>query len=145
MKKTLALILAAIMLVAAFAGCSSTKEPKTTYGTFRDYINASVPTLNVVVKNDALAVARPLQTVLYKNYINETGDGYVKDCMLAAEKPIQMDEEGKVWRIPIRQDYYWADYGPTAGKNAQMNADTFIYTFKMCIDPDLLNVNASGQ
>ena len=143
MKKALALILAAIMLVAAFAGCSSTKDPKATYGTYRDYINASVPTLNVVVKNDALKVAKPLQTVLYKSFINETGDGYVKDCQLAAEKPIQMDEEGKVWRIPIRQDYYWADYGPTAGKNAQMNADTVMYTFKMCIDPDLLNVNAS--
>ncbi|MBR3865554.1 MAG: hypothetical protein IKM67_02440 [Clostridia bacterium] len=142
MKKYLAFVLATLMLVAAFAGCNANKK-EPTYGTYRDYVNASVTTLNPHVNVDAATVIRPLTTALYRDYLNEAGDGYQAECMLAADFPKQMDEEGKVWQIPIRQDYYWADYGVTAGKNAQMNADTVIYSFKMCIDPDLLNVKAS--
>ena len=145
MKRYLAFILAAMMLVAAFAGCSAKEEEEKgpTYGVYRDYVKASIPTLNMVVKNDGILVARPMQTVLYKAYINEAGDAFEYRGQLAAEEPIQMDEEGKVWQIKIRDDYYWADYGPTAGLNAQMTADTVMYTYKMCIDPDLLNINAS--
>lgn len=100
-------------------------------------------TLNGHVSSDFATILRPLATCLYRDYINETGDGYVTEGMLAADVPQQMDEEGKVWRIPIRQDYYWADYGPTKGLNAQMTADTVIYSFKMCLDPDLFNVKAA--
>ncbi len=142
MKKYLAFILAAMMLVAAFAGCS-TKENEGTYGTFRDYVKASVTTLNPHVNPDASTVIRPLTTTLYRDYLNEEGTAYQAECMLAKSFPEQMDEEGKVWRIEIRDDYYWADYGPTKGKNAKMNADTVIYSFKVCLDPLLLNVKAS--
>ena len=142
MKKYLAFILATLMLVAAFAGCNA-NEKKATYGTFRDYIGSAVTTLNSHVSTDSLSVVRPLTTTLYRDYLNKDGDAYHAECMLAADFPKQMDEEGKVWQIPIRQDYYWADYGVTAGKNAQMTADTVIYSFKVCLDPDLLNVKAS--
>ena len=142
MKKYLAFILATLMLVAAFAGCNA-NEKKATYGTFRDYIGSAVTTLNSHVSTDSLSVVRPLTTTLYRDYLNKDGDAYHAECMLAADFPKQMDKEGKVWQIPIRQDYYWADYGVTAGKNAQITADTVIYSFKMCIDPDLQNPKAS--
>ena len=142
MKKCLAVVLAAIMIIAAFAGCAS-KEKEGAYGVFRDYVNASIATLNLMVNSDALTSVKPITTTLYRDYITADGTAYERRPMLAADYPQQMDEDGKVWRIPIRQDYYWADYGVTAGQNAQMNADTVIYTFKMCIDPNLMNVKAS--
>jgi len=142
MKKYLAVILATLMFVAAFAGCAQKNEEEA-YGIFRDYVNASITTLNLMVNSDAFASVKPMTTTLYRDFLNEDGTAYETLPMLAADFPQQMDEEGKVWRIPIRQDYYWADYGPTAGKNAQMNADTVMYTFKMCLDPNLMNVKAS--
>lgn len=148
MKKISALILALLMLIMAFAGCGSNKEEKNDVkggygGVFRDYVSISPPTLNTHINTDATTINAALSMVLYKDYLNETGDGFTRGCMLAADLPKQMDTEGKVWQIPIRQDCYWADYGPTKGKNAQITADTVVYSFKMCLDPDLMNPKAS--
>ena len=112
MKKYLAVILATLMFVAAFAGCAQKNEEEA-YGIFRDYVNASITTLNLRVNSDAFASVKPMTTTLYRDFLNEDGTAYETLPMLAADFPQQMDEEGKVWRIPIRQDYYWADYGPT--------------------------------
>ena len=145
MKKGLSVILALILLVGAFAGCAGTSENKDEGrgGIFRDYVTVSPAILNTHINTDATTINRALSTVLYKEYLNEDGTGYQFECMLAADVPQKMDEEGKVWHIKVRDDYYWADYGPTKGKNAKMNADTVIYSFKMCLDPDLLNPKAS--
>jgi len=144
-KRFSALILAIILVVAAFAGCATQNEERSNEygGTFHDYVTVSPPILNTHINTDATTINRALSTVLYKEYLNEEGTGYNFECMLAADLPQQMDEEGKVWQIKIRDDYYWADYGPTKGKKAKMNADTVIYSFKMCLDPDLLNPKAS--
>lgn len=55
---------------------------------------------------------------------------------IAAGIPEQMDEAGTVWNIKIRDDVTWSNGDP-------INADTFIYSLKMCLDPLLLNSRAS--
>ena len=56
---------------------------------------------------------------------------------LAAEDPIQMDEEGKVWQIKLRDGVTWEN-GDT------LNADDVMYTWKMMLDPKLANLRASN-
>ena len=121
MKKSFSIILAVLLLVGAFAGCAGTKENKEEArgGIFRDYVTVSPAILNTHINTDATTINRALSTVLYKEYLNEDGTGYQFECMLAADLPQKMDEEGKVWNIRVRDDYYWADYGPTKGKNAK--------------------------
>ena len=51
---------------------------------------------------------------------------------LADGEPQKMDADGKVWRIKIRKEAKWNDGKP-------INADTFIYSYKMLLDPLLVN------
>lgn len=55
---------------------------------------------------------------------------------LAADVPVQMDDAGTVWQIPVREGIAWSNGDP-------INADTFLYSWKMCLDPVLLNSRAS--
>lgn len=56
---------------------------------------------------------------------------------LAAEEPIQMDEEGKVWQIKIRDGVVWEN-------GDSLNADDVYYTWTMMLDPKLANLRASN-
>lgn len=55
---------------------------------------------------------------------------------LAADFPVQVDDYGRVWQISIRPDARWANGSP-------INADTFMYTFRMALCPDMMNPLAS--
>lgn len=50
----------------------------------------------------------------------------------AADEPQNPSGDGTVWQIPIREDAKWANGEP-------INADTFIYSWKMLIDPLMVN------
>ena len=56
---------------------------------------------------------------------------------LAAEDPVKVDDEGKVWQIKLRDGVTWEN-GDT------LNADDVIYTWKMMLDPKLANLRASN-
>ena len=56
---------------------------------------------------------------------------------LAAEDPIQVDEEGKVWQIKIREGCVWENGEP-------LDANDVYYTWKMILDPKLANLRASN-
>lgn len=160
MKKTkamLALTLCMIMMMTAFAGCAGGGGGKTTeapVGTTAPQSTAPVSTATEKVWREALPVDAQTANVhaLGLNY-----DGIVADyCIgllyregpsldgttgefipeLAAEAPVKMDSEGKVWQIKINPKAKWQNGDP-------INADTFMYSYKMCLDPDMLNSNGS--
>ena len=56
---------------------------------------------------------------------------------LAAEEPIDVNGDGKVWQIKLRDGVTWEN-GDT------LNADDVIYTWKMMLDPKLANLRASN-
>lgn len=55
---------------------------------------------------------------------------------LAESEPEMQDEEGTVWNIKVRENVKWSNGDP-------INADTFIYSLKMGLDPALLNSRAT--
>lgn len=69
---------------------------------------------------------------LYNTYVNADGTNYEMRAELADGDPIQVDDEGKVWQIKINKDAKWENGEP-------INADTFMYSYKMLLDPKLLN------
>ncbi len=159
MKKITALILALVMIVAAFAACGEggDKKPADTGkqtsggsgdtaistggddrpygGIFKTSFLTSVTTLNTLTTGDTYPaeLAGYCTTKLYMSYINEDKQTYSYYPMLASDKPEQVDDEGLVWRIPLRKDYKWAN-------GDLMNTDTVIYTWKMILDPYMLNL-----
>ena len=165
MKKALALFLAALMCVGVLAGCqrgepdlnpSDPKNPPPSTdgktpadpaentpkpegeGTLRLAVSADVSTLNAhmyAMARDGDA-ASMLTLSLYNSFI---GDDYKFTYLpeLASEIPQQMDDTQTVWRIPLREGQTWENGDP-------INADTVMYSFKMLIDPKLLNHRASA-
>ncbi len=136
MKKIAALILAVLMIVCALAAC--TKKVKVN-GRFRDYFSTMPPTLNRFTNDDtATSSAYNLITAyLYNTIYTKDGKGFEWESELAADFPKQADSEGKVWNIPIRKNLKWSNGDP-------IDAHTFEYGVKMCIDPLQLNLVVAG-
>ncbi len=55
---------------------------------------------------------------------------------MAKALPIDVNDDGKLWEIRLREDLYFAD-------GTHINADTFLFSYMMLIDPLLLNARAS--
>ena len=76
------------------------------------------------------------QARLYRRFAKEDRKTLYMRPELAAEEPIQMDAEGKVWQIKIRPDLFFTDYqGNLTDK--PINAAVFEHSFKMALDPVL--------
>lgn len=141
MKKVFALVLALMMLIAAFAGCAQKEQNENAgngYGWVNAYFTSSPPTLNKhssVTENNGELLSH-LVTTLYRSFITEDGKGFEYLPELAESEPIQMDEEGYVFQIKLRKNVQW-DNGDL------MDADTVIYSWKQLFSPDLINTAAS--
>jgi len=132
MKKYLAIALAVLMLVAAFAGCAGGKKNAggKAYGTFRDYSTAIPTTMNWLITTDTAAttVLSYCSIYPYMDRIIEGTNGWEWTLELASQFPKQLDEEGKLWEIKIRKDFKWAN-------GDKVTIDDLIYTMQMCVDP----------
>ena len=157
-KRVLAAMMACAMAAGLLSGCSSepknpgdSNEPVTTAAAgqteagdataaaqeesgpkiFHDYMTTDVDTINphiytMSVSGDVIA-RTSLQ--LYRQYPNAEGTSFEYLPELAEKEPEKADEEGKVWRIKIREN--------------AIDVDDVIYSFKMCLDPIMVNSRAS--
>ena len=138
MKKLMAFALAAMMLVGAFAGCSSTGSKENASGWINDYFGTFPTLLNPCASTSSEdgTVVEAVSTYLYRQYLTEDGSAYVGTPELASELPIQMDEEGKHWRVKLRQ-------GCTYSNGDPITADDVVFGYQMLLSPDQINVQAT--
>ena len=164
-KRVLAAMMACAMAAGLLSGCSSepknpgdSNEPVTTAAAgqteagdamaaaqeesgpkiFHDYMTTDVDTINphiytMSVSGDVIA-RTSLQ--LYRQYPNAEGTSFEYLPELAEKEPEKADEEGKVWRIKIRENAKWEN-------GDAIDVDDVIYSFKMCLDPIMVNSRAS--
>jgi len=106
------------------------------YKIFYTYLGVEVDTMNgmgtVNSTNDT-----PLSwcnSYLWRAVPNDDGMGYHYIPDLAADMPKQIDE--LTWEFSIRKEAKWQNGDP-------INADTFMYTFKTILDPQMVNAMAS--
>lgn len=170
-KRALVAVLACSMVVGLLAGCSS--EPKNpgdsestapatqaveaaasagsetptasakaettaTGGVFHDYMTTDVDTINPHIWTMSVSedVINKTSLQLYRSYPTADATAFEYLPELAADEPEKADEEGKVWHIKIRENAKWTN-------GDAINVDDVIYSYKMCLDPLLINSRAS--
>ncbi len=136
MKRVLSLVIVSAMLVL-FATSSVVWADKPTDQGQGILKNSSQNPASIINPHEAgtdydkdilsLAAAK-----LYRVIPDESGLNAFLQGELADGDPIQMDDTGQLWRIKIKKDAKWAN-------GDVLNADDVIYSFKMLLDPKLLN------
>lgn len=135
-KRILSLILAALMIVASFTACGGGSGEQTggetgsTEQVYKTFLSSDCSSLNFFdnVDENAETPATYVASTLWRTYPNEAGNGYVWICDLAAEEPIQIDEYN--WQIKLRE-------GATFHNGDPINADTWMFTFKEQLNPNM--------
>lgn len=120
---------------SASAEAAVSDEP---HGIFRNYMTTDIDTINphIYTASASSDVFRMTALLLYKDFPTEDGKSFEYVPELAADEPIQMDEEGKVWHIPIREGLTWQN-------GDAISVDDVIYSYKMLLDPIMVNSRAS--
>ena len=138
MKKLFAVLLATLMLVGAFAGCAPSEEKEVASGWINDYFTSFPTSANYFTTNSTEdgAIVEATSIFLYRQYLTEDGTAYVGTPELASELPIQMDEEGKHWRVKLRTNCKFVN-------GEDITADDVIFSYQMLLDPDQVNVKAT--
>ncbi|WP_250228989.1 peptide ABC transporter substrate-binding protein [Anaeropeptidivorans aminofermentans] len=168
MKKLTAILMAGIMGLAVFTGCggngssndgnqnaqksqetataeapkeeAKASEPASSepYGTFNNYFTGDIDTINphIYTLSNSGDVFALVSLMLYKQMPTEDGKAFAYVGELAEGEPIKMDEEGKIWNIKIRENAVWEN-------GDKIDIDDVIYSWKMCLDPILVNSRAS--
>lgn len=129
-KGLVALTLVTLLVLSTLTPYASAAS--TTEKVYRTYLTAECPILN-----GQNSVESTLQTPheycsspLFRAVPNEDGKSFSYIGDLAAELPIQIDDH--TWQIKIRPEACWQNGDP-------INADTFMYSYKMLLDPLLAN------
>ena len=140
MKRYISLFLALCMAFTLMTACGDRKSATEAQPKFLHLSSTTAQsTLNPYMSSagvDTTAIGY-IESTLYGNVLNpETGRGE-RMPILAAEKPIDVSGDGTVWQIKIRDTAKWHNGEP-------INADTFMYSFRMGLDPKLLNFSAGN-
>ena len=147
MKRGISVLLTLCVLLGSLTACSSTpgtgqsgsssesQEPKILHAVANAGATIANPLLATVESDTDLAGY--ITSGLYGYIPNEDGKGSILVPMLAESEPVDVNGDGTVWQIAIRKDAQWSNGDP-------INADTFIYSWKMCLDPVLLMNKASA-
>lgn len=109
------------------------------YGTLRLTAGRPLETLNPH-QQAATATAdflRLIQGKLYRFAPGPGGTGYQILPEIAAGEPVQVDDEGRVWQIQIRDGLQWSNGEP-------LTAEDVLYSWRMVMDPLLLNHRANA-
>lgn len=166
MKKLGVIAIVLCMILGVFAGCANnggqttdpttgpnsggTTAPQSTapvstepakaepYGIFRNYITGEIETLNAHMWSSSNAGTMISMTtmVLYQQLPSEDRKSFYLSGEFAESEPKQVDAEGLKWEIKLRENCVW-DNGD------KMDVNDVIYSFKMCLDPLLVNSRAS--
>lgn len=109
------------------------------YGILREASVNKIGSLNPLtyINSYSSTQIKRASLILYTYFPNEDNTFCQLSGELAAEDPIKMDEEGKVWQIKLRDGAVWEN-------GDVVNADDVIYTWKMMLDPKLANLRASN-
>lgn len=134
---------------SAAGGSSSDSGDTYTY----NFAQLSTPTTFNVHDNDIVdPITGYTEKVLWELVLNDTCDGYEWVCEMAAEEPEDItaqyagDEQwgipadataGYAWRVTLNPDAKWEDGTP-------INADSYIYSMKNLLSPDMNNYAASS-
>lgn len=146
-KRMVSVALALAMSASLLAGCGGTKQPsnssqngtngstpeQTSGGVLNLAFSEDIDTLNPHMERSSTdsEVILSVGGVLYR-IVPAEDSRYQILPEYAAAAPEQMDSEGKVWRITVREDAKYAD-------GSALTAEDFVYSLKMYYDPLLLN------
>lgn len=152
-KKLLAGTLAAAMLVTVATGCTGNKKTDgDTYTYNTSIITSEVHTLNIHEweYNDEYTIMNLTQRGLYDiAYSDKAKFQYINE--MAAEAPVDVTgkyagnetygvpadaTEGYAYQIKLRENAKWED-------GTAINADTYLYSMKQVLSPDMQNYRAS--
>ena len=130
MKKLLTLVLALCLLCSV--AVTATGSAEAGQKVFHTYLTEDTPTLNGQnsVQSNVNTPAAYCGATLYRAVPDEDGMNFHYIGEIASDLPEQID--ATTWRIPLREEACWANGDP-------INADTFIYSFKTGLDPQLAN------
>ena len=129
MKKLTALCLTLAMLLCVLAIPAGAEEGGKVY---RTYLGSDCPILNAQnsVETSLDTPTSYCGAFLYRTVPDEDGNGFHYTGDIAADLPVQIDEV--TWQIPI-------DPAACGANGDPINADTMIYSYKMLLDPILVN------
>ena len=138
MKKKISLLLAVCMLLGLMTACgksnSYTGEKILHISSSSAQTTANPYTASASVDNTFCGY---LTSALYGNIPNLENGRSTLQAVLAESEPVDVSGNGTVWRMTVRKDAQWSNGEP-------INADTFMYGWKMCLDPKLLCNKASN-
>ena len=153
-KKSVGLLGLAVCISAVFlSGCK--KKTESTEKTYTYRTTSSAPSTWSPTDYQMGSEGEIISLItddLYGYVVNETKDGYKTECCMATEFPIDVTSEyagntvfgipqdaaeGYAWKFNIRSDMTWEDGTP-------INADTFEYSLKQFLNPQMKNYRASG-
>ena len=139
MKRRISLLLVLCMLFGLMTACGGGEEQREAAPKYlRTVGTAAASNINPLQANvnADLTVATYTASALYGYILSDEGKGELMP-IYADGAPVDVSGDGTVWQIKISKDAKWANGEP-------MNADTFLYSWKMVLDPNLL-MSFAGQ